>query len=91
MATVSLMLRCQMNFSPRSSSTTSRMWPFSIFRTFAIKYATPSGASATPMRYYCTCRCVIFVRRARIATSGHALSVASARPLIRRHGDSRGW
>jgi hypothetical protein len=26
------------------------------------------------MRYYCTCRCVIFIRRARIARSGRALS-----------------
>jgi hypothetical protein len=32
------------------------------------KIEAPSGASATPMRYYCMCRCVIFVRRARIAT-----------------------
>jgi hypothetical protein len=42
-------------------------------------------------RYYCTCRCVTFVRHARIATTGRALSGASARPIIRRHCASRGW
>jgi hypothetical protein len=47
--------------------------------------------TATPMRYCCTCRCVIFVRSARIATSGRALSSASARQIIRRHCASRGW
>jgi hypothetical protein len=52
------------------------------FWTFAIKSMAPSGASATPMRYYCTCRYVIFVRRVRIDTSGHALSGASVRPII---------
>jgi hypothetical protein len=49
------------------------------------------GTSATPIRYYCTCRCLIFVRCARIATSSGALSGASARPIIRRHCASRGW
>jgi hypothetical protein len=44
-----------------------------------------------PMRYYCTCRCVIFVGCARISTSGRALSGASVRPIIRRHCASRGW
>jgi hypothetical protein len=43
------------------------------------------------MRYYCSCRCVIFVRRARIGTSGRALSSASAKPIIRRHCALRGW
>jgi hypothetical protein len=55
------------------------------FLNFAIKSVAPSGASATPMRYYCTCCYVIFVRRARIAMSGRALSGASARTIIRRH------
>jgi hypothetical protein len=64
---------------------------FSIFWTFAIKSAAPSGTSATPMMYYCTCRCVIFVMRAGIATSGRALSGASARIIILRHCASRGW
>jgi hypothetical protein len=68
----------QMNFSPRSSSTPSRMSLFSIFRTFALKSAVPSGASATPMRYYCTCHCMIFMMRARISTPGRDLSGASA-------------
>jgi hypothetical protein len=36
------------------------------------------------------CRCVIFVRRARIATSGRALSGASARPIIRRQNHDKG-
>jgi hypothetical protein len=34
---------------------------------------------------------VIFVRHARIGTSGRALSGASARPIFRRHCASRGW
>jgi hypothetical protein len=54
------------------------------------KSVVPSGASATPMRYYCTCRCVIFVGCTRIATSGRALSDASGKPIIRRHYASRG-
>jgi hypothetical protein len=63
----------------------------SIFRTFAIKFAAPSSASTTPMRYYSMCRCVIFVRCARIATPGRVVSGASARPIIQRHYASRGW
>jgi hypothetical protein len=39
----------------------------------------------------CMCHYVIFIRFARIATSGRALSSASARPIIRRHYASRGW
>jgi hypothetical protein len=58
--------------------------------TFAIKSAAPSGASATPMRYYCMCRYVIFVMCAGIAKLGHALSGASARPIIWRHCALRG-
>jgi hypothetical protein len=58
------------------------MSPSSIFWTFAIKSAAPFSASATLIRYYCMCRCVVFVRCARIATSGQALSGTSARPII---------
>jgi hypothetical protein len=47
-----------MNFSPITSFTPSGMCPFSIFCTFEIKSVAPFGASATPMRYYCTCRYV---------------------------------
>jgi hypothetical protein len=83
--------RHQLKPSSLPTSTPSRMCPFSIFRTFAVKSAAPSSASATPMRYYCKCRCVIFMRRARISMSGRALSGASARPIIRRHCASRGW
>jgi hypothetical protein len=54
------------------------------------KICDTSGASATPMRYYCTCRCMIFVRRARIGTLGRALSGTSVRPIIWRHCASRG-
>jgi hypothetical protein len=85
-AAVCLMLRL-----PDELLTPSSIWLFSIFRTFLIKFAAPSGSSATPMRYYCTCHCVIFVRRVRIGTSGCALSGASARPIIRRHCALRGW
>jgi hypothetical protein len=45
------------------------------FLNLPIKSAAPSSASATPMRYYYMCHCVIFVRRARISTSGRALSL----------------
>jgi hypothetical protein len=62
-----------------------------VFHFLILCTAAPSGASATPMRYYFMCRCMILVRCARIATSGHSLSGSSARPFIWRHCVSRGW
>jgi hypothetical protein len=67
------------------------MSPSFVFWSFVIKFAAPSSASATLMRYYLTCRYVSFIRCARIVMLGRSFRRTSSRPIIRRHYASRGW
>jgi hypothetical protein len=81
----------QMILSRISSSTPSRPSLSFFSWSFVIISVAPFGASATPMRYYCMCHCVTFVRCAGIAMPGRALSSTSMRPVIRRPYALRGW
>jgi hypothetical protein len=80
-----------MILSPRPSSTPSRLSPSFVSWSFVIRSRTLYIASATPMRYCCTCRCISFIWCAGIVVSGHALSGTYMRLIIWRPYSSRGW